>query len=42
MLRFLENIKRDLNEFSSESATITVSRRDLEQLVKAYENSLKK
>lgn len=37
MKDFLENIKRDLNETSSEHATITLSRKDVEKLVSSYE-----
>jgi len=39
MRNFLENIKQDLDEMSSENLVISVSRKDLESLVKAYENS---
>ena len=39
MRNFLENIKQDLDEMSSENLVISVSRNDLESLVKAYENS---
>lgn len=35
---FLSNIKRELNETSNEHATITLSRKDVEMLVKSYEN----
>lgn len=34
---FLANIKRDLDEMSSENITITLSRKDVELLVKSYE-----
>lgn len=37
MRDFLGNIKRDLQETSKEHATITLSRNDVEMLVKAYE-----
>lgn len=42
MRDYLNNLKRDLNENSNEQVTITVSRKDLEQLVQAYENLLEK
>lgn len=38
MVDFLSNIKRDLAETSNEHATITLSRKDVEMLVKSYEN----
>lgn len=34
---FLENIKRDLNNMSNEHLMITLSRKDVENLVKSYE-----
>jgi len=37
MRDFLNNIKRDLNEISSEHVMITLERKDIEMLVKAYE-----
>jgi|SRR5699024_1806965 len=37
MKDFLENIKRELKETDSEHATITVSKQDVEKLVKSYE-----
>lgn len=39
MRDFYNNLKRELSEMSSENIMITVSRKDLESLVKAYENS---
>lgn len=36
-MEFLKRIKDDLNMFGEDNATITVSRKDLETLVKAYE-----
>lgn len=41
MRDYLENIKEDLELFSDEGLTITVSRKDLENLVSAHENLLK-
>lgn len=40
-MSFLERIKQDLAETSTESATITVSRKQLQLLVKSYETLLK-
>ena len=39
---FYKDLKRDLEESSNEHATITVSRKNLEMLVKSYENLLDK
>ena len=39
---FYNNLKRELSEMSSENMMITVSRKDLESLMKAYERLLKK
>lgn len=36
----LENIKEELNEFSEHHATITVSRKDLENVVRMLEKLL--
>lgn len=38
MVDFLSNIKRDLAETSNEHATIILLRKDVEMLVKSYEN----
>jgi len=40
MRDYLDRIKNDLEEMSSEHATITVSRKDLERLVKEHERLL--
>jgi hypothetical protein len=37
MDRTLERLKEELDMFSDDQPTITVSRKDLEMLVKAYE-----
>lgn len=42
MRDFYSNLKRDLSEMSSENIMITVSRKDLESLMKAYESLLEK
>lgn len=34
---FLKRLKEDLEEFSPEKVTITVIRKDLERLIKTYE-----
>jgi len=42
MRDFYNNLKRELSEMSSENIMITVSRKDLESLMKAYESLLEK
>ena len=42
MSNFYNNLKRELSEMSSENIMITVSRKDLESLMKAYERLLEK
>ena len=42
MSDFYNNLKRELSEMSSENIMITVSRKDLESLMKAYESLLEK
>ena len=42
MKDYVERIKDDLALFGSEQATITVSRKDLEKLVNAYEKKVNK
>jgi len=42
MKDFYNNLKRELSEMSSENIMITVSRKDLESLMKAYESLLEK
>lgn len=36
-MKFLESLKEDLNEISSNQLMITVKRSDLESLIRAYE-----
>ncbi|MFD1705253.1 MULTISPECIES: hypothetical protein [Siminovitchia] len=40
MRNYLQNLKEDLELMSSEQATITVSRKDLEKLVESHEKLL--
>lgn len=42
MISFLERLKAELDESADWNETITVSRKDLEKLIRAYENSLAK